>query len=562
MIERVSIADLGVIASATVDLGPSLTALTGETGAGKTMVLTSLRLLLGQKADAALIRAGADRAVVEGEWTLPPGSPGRALADDAGADIEDDVLLVARTMSAQGRSRAHAGGRSVPASLLADVGDTLVTIHGQADQMRLREPARQRGALDSFGGAAHLALVAEAGAAHVAVLAARAALEERTADEGRRLAEIASLHRIAELVAAADPKPGEEDELRAASARLEHADALRSAATVARGAIAGDDEAAESAVALVSRAAAALQAVGGTDADLGALGDRLATAAPILQDIAEELSVYLDGLDADPAALDAAHARRAELARLARDVGVGDADEALAEAERAALRLAQIDGPAADPEVLQAAVAEAEDAARAAADRLTDSRHAVAERLIAAVNDELASLAMGGARLGVDLQPLDEPGPHGGEDVLLTLATHPNAPSRPLGQAASGGELSRVMLALEVCLAEAEGAEARTFVFDEVDAGVGGKAAVEVGRRLAELAQRHQVIVVTHLAQVAAFASDQLVVTRGSDGITDVVPVTGEDRVTELARMLAGQEDSDTARAHAAELLRGANVSP
>jgi DNA repair protein RecN (Recombination protein N) len=169
---------------------------------------------------------------------------------------------------------------------------------------------------------------------------------------------------------------------------------------------------------------------------------------------------------------------------------------------------------------------------------------------------------MGGARLGVDLQPLDEPGPHGGEDVLLTLATHPNAPARPLGQSASGGELSRVMLALEVCLAEAEGAEARTFVFDEVDAGVGGKAAVEVGRRLAELAQRHQVIVVTHLAQVAAFASDQLVVTRGSDGITDVVPVTGEDRVTELARMLAGQEDSDTARAHAAELLRGANVSP
>ncbi|MGC5629710.1 DNA repair protein RecN [Georgenia sp. Z1344] len=558
-----SIEDLGVIARAHLDLGPGLTALTGETGAGKTMVLSSLRLLLGHKADPAIVRHGAERAVVEGEWSVPDDAPARDLAADAGAELDDDVLLVARTVSAQGRSRAHAGGRTVPAALLTDIGDGLVTVHGQADQLRLREPARQRAALDTFGGADHLALVTAAAEAHAAVVAARAALEERTADEGRRLAEIAALTRVAELVAAADPSPGEDEELRAASLRLEHAEALRTAATEARGAVAGDeDSATPGASALVAQAAHALAAASGHDPALAALAERVAAVGPLLDDAAVELAGYLDGLDADPSALDTVHARRAELGRLIRDLGVGGVDEALEQAERAALRLAQIDGPAAEPEALAAAVTEAEAARERAATALTASRRAAAERLTAAVDAELTGLAMPGARLGIDLQELPEPGPHGAEEVVLTLATHPSAPARPLGQAASGGELSRVMLALEVCLATEAGGEARTFVFDEVDAGVGGRAAVEVGRRLAGLAERHQVVVVTHLAQVAAFATDHLVVTRGEDGVTDVVRAHGDARVVELARMLAGQDDSDAARAHAAELLSLAGVSP
>ncbi|MGC5617571.1 DNA repair protein RecN [Georgenia sp. Z1491] len=558
-----SIEDLGVIARAHLDLGPGLTALTGETGAGKTMVLTSLRLLLGHKADPAIVRHGAERAVVEGEWSVPDDAPARSLADDAGATLDDDVLLVARTVSAQGRSRAHAGGRTVPAALLTDIGDGLVTVHGQADQLRLREPARQRAALDTFGGAQHLALVTAAAEAHAAVVAARAALEERTADEGRRLAEIAALTRVAELVAAADPTPGEDEELRAASLRLEHAEALRTAAVEARGSIGGDeDSATPGASALVARAAHALAAASGHDPALAALAERVSAVSPLLDDVAVELAAYLDGLDADPSALDTVHSRRAELGRLAKDLGVGGVDEALAEAERAAARLAQIDGPAAEPEALAAAVAEAEEVRESAAADLTASRRATAERLTAAVDAELRGLAMPGARLGIDLEPLPEPGPHGAEEVVLTLATHPSAPARPLGQAASGGELSRVMLALEVCLATEAGGRARTFVFDEVDAGVGGRAAVEVGRRLAGLAERHQVVVVTHLAQVAAFATDHLVVTRGSDGVTDVVRAAGEERVVELARMLAGQDDSEAARAHAAELLELAGVSP
>lgn len=563
MIERVSIADLGVIARAHLDLGPGLTALTGETGAGKTMVLTSLRLLLGHKADASIVRHGAERALVEGEWSVPAGDPARDLAADAGAEMEDDLLLVARSVSAQGRSRAHAGGRTVPAALLTDIGDGLVTVHGQADQLRLREPARQRAALDTFGGPEHLALVGAAADAHAAVLAARAALEERTADERSRLAEVAALTRVVELVDAADPVAGEDEDLRAASLRLEHVETLRTAATLARGAVAGDEETGTpGASALVAQAGESLAAAGGHDPELAALAERVRAVGPLLADVGAELAAYLGGLEADPGALDTVHARRAELSRLAREIGVGGVDEALAEAGRASERLARIDGPAAEPEVLQAAVVEAEAERDRAAAELSASRRAAAERLTAAVDAELKGLAMPGARLGIDLTALPEPGPHGAEEVALTLATHPDAPARPLGRAASGGELSRVMLALEVCLASAAGGRSRTFVFDEVDAGVGGRAAVEVGRRLASLAQQHQVVVVTHLPQVAAFAGEHLVVTRGADGVTDVVPARGEARLVELARMLAGQDDSEAARTHAAELLELAGVSP
>ncbi|GAA4286307.1 DNA repair protein RecN [Georgenia daeguensis] len=571
MIEQVRIENLGVIAGAELDLAPTFTVITGETGAGKTMVLTSLALLLGGKADPVLVRRGAERAVVEGAFAVAPDGPAAARAEEAGAAVEDGELIAARTVLAAGRSRAHLGGRTVPNAVLAEIGEQLVTVHGQSEQLRLRAPAQQRAALDAFGGEEHAALLAAYRRAWAGAVAAREELAAWEEAAGVREQEIALLRAGLEQIDQLDPQPGEDHALREEAGRLGNVEGLRAAAGRAHQVLLGGDDAGApdgvDATTLLEDARRSLEQVAHDDPTLGGWAERLAEASYLVSDVGTELASYLSGLDADPERLAWVHERRAALTELTRVHGP-DVDGALAWAETARERLAYLDGPEDTAERLRERLAAAEEELGQAAAALTASRGEVGERLASAVDAELAGLAMAGAHLTARLTPLDAPGPFGAETVELLLAAHPGAPARPLGQGASGGELSRVMLAIEVALAAAPGAEpeSRTFVFDEVDAGVGGKAAVEVGRRLARLAHGAQVVVVTHLAQVAAFADRHLVVSKhtpGSDGAitaTDVTSVEGEDRLRELARMLSGQEESETALRHAAELLERATV--
>lgn len=593
MIDSLHIEDLGVIEEADLVLSPGLTALTGETGAGKTMVLTSLGLLLGQRAESTIVRAGAERALVEGVFTLDGASPATRRAAEAGAELEDDQLIVSRTVPASGRSRAHLGGRAVPSAVLSEVGAHLVSVHGQGDQFRLRSASAQRRALDSLGGREHAALCRRYAEAYRARQAAAEALEEWRAGARARRAEAARLRAWLDAVEQVDPGPGEDARLAGEAARLERAEDLRRAASAARAALAGDEEAvvsqAPDVLALVAAAERALAPVHDVDPVLSALARRMRRLAIDSADIAAELGEYLDSLDADPERLARVQDRRAALTRVLREVGDGerleDVDALLALRARIAERLAELDGPQDASEALTGALAEADERLDRCAAELSAARRALGERLEAAVTGELEGLQMRGARLSVAFEPLAEPGPTGAETVTLLLTAHPGAPALPLGKGVSGGELSRIVLALEVVLAEAGEHEReaagtrRTLVFDEVDSGVGGRAAREVGRRLARLARSTQVVVVTHLAQVAAWAATQLVVLKeqapAGDGAggggagpgltggtrTRVVAVEGAEREKELARMLSGHEDSDAALRHAAELLEEAAVA-
>ncbi|MFJ5678778.1 DNA repair protein RecN [Streptomyces sp. NPDC093097] len=571
------IRSLGVIDDAVVELSPGFTAVTGETGAGKTMVVTSLGLLLGGRADPALVRIGAKSAVVEGRVTLPSSSPAAVRAEEAGAELDDGALLLSRTVSAEGRSRAHVGGRSAPVGLLGELADDLVAVHGQTDQQGLLRPARQRQALDRYAGDAVAVPLAKYTAAHRRLRTVAAELDELTTRARERAQEADLLRFGLDEIAATEPLPGEDVELAAEAERLGHAEALAAAATAAHGALAGDPEDPEGVdgTTLVAGAHRALEAVRGHDQELAALADRLGEIGILMADVATELAGYADGLDADPLRLAAVEERRAALTHLTRKYGE-DLTAVLAWSEQSAARLAELDG---DDDKITELAAE-HDALRAElgelAQQLTDARAASAERFAAAVTTELGELAMPHARVSVALHQTEVPedadgievggrtvayGPAGADEVEILLAPHPGAPPRPIAKGASGGELSRVMLAVEVVFAGSD--PVPTYLFDEVDAGVGGKAAVEVGRRLARLARSAQVVVVTHLPQVAAFADRQLLVEKTNDGSvtrSGVTVLEGEDRIRELSRMLAGQEDSETARAHAEELLATARA--
>ncbi|MCB7138161.1 DNA repair protein RecN [Cellulosimicrobium marinum] len=575
MLEEIAIENLGVIRSARVPLGSGLTVITGETGAGKTMVLTGLGLLMGGKADPATVRPGAATAVVEGRVRVADRPAVARRVDDAGGAVDDDgTVLVLRSVAAEGRSRAHLGGRSVPQGVLAELADELVTVHGQADQLRLRTASKQREALDAFAGPQHRDLVERYRATWTERGALQAEIDDLTARAGERAREAELLRLGLAEVERIDPRPGEDAELAALVARLGNVEELRVAAQVAHDAVAGDDDAEPqaNAVTAVERARRALETAAASDPALAPLVERLAEVSYVLADVATEVSGYVEDLAADPAGLETAHARLAELGTLTRSYGE-TVDDVLAWASDAGLRLLDLDDGG---ERLRAATArrdELDEELVRVGEAMTASRERAGAELAGAVTEELRGLAMGGSSLVVDVAPADEPGPWGADTVTFSLVAHPGAPPRPLGKRASGGELSRVMLAIEVALATsaagADGPALPTFVFDEVDAGVGGRAAVEVGRRLGALARRTQVVVVTHLAQVAAFADVQLVVTKSTPGaseddapvvVTGVQEVTGDARVRELARMLSGQEDSDAALRHAHELLESSVV--
>ncbi|MFK0171474.1 DNA repair protein RecN [Streptomyces sp. NPDC090306] len=574
VLEEMRIRSLGVIDDAVVELSPGFTAVTGETGAGKTMVVTSLGLLLGGRADPALVRIGARNAVVEGRITVREGGTAVVRAEEAGAELDDGALLISRTVSAEGRSRAHLGGRSVPVGLLAELADELVAVHGQTDQQGLLKLSRQRQALDRYAGDTVAGPLAKYAEAYRRLRAVVAELAEITTRARERAQEADMLRYGLDEIAAVEPRAGEDVELAAEAERLGHAEALASAATVAHAALAGNPEDPEGidATTLVAGAQRALDAVRSHDPALNALADRIGEVGILLGDAAGELAGYADDLDADPLRLAAVEERRAALTALTRKYG-RDVGEVLDWAERGAARLAELDG---DDEHIDDLTAE-RDGLRAElgglAQALSDARTEAADRFAAAVTAELASLAMPHARVTFAVRQTEDPegvevggrtvayGPSGADEVELLLAPHPGAPARPIAKGASGGELSRVMLAVEVVFAGTD--PVPTYLFDEVDAGVGGKAAVEIGRRLARLAKSAQVVVVTHLPQVAAFADRQLLVEKTNDGTvtrSGVKVLEGEDRIRELSRMLAGQEDSETARAHAEELLATARA--
>ncbi len=558
MIEQITLRDLGVIARATLPMGPGFTAITGETGAGKTMVVTGLGLLMGARSDAGAVRAGADQAAVEGVWIVPEHGAVAERVADAGGEVEPigggrGELYLGRTVTSEGRSRASVGGRTAPAGVLADLAEQLVVVHGQSDQLRLRSSAAQRDALDRFGGDEIAAPLAEYRAAYEHERAVSAELSDLTARREERAREAAQLRSDLDELEQLDPQPGEDVDLAARAERLAHAEDLRLAATQAHAALSQDDDTPD-VVGLLADARRALERAAANDPTLQAHAATLEDLGYRAADIATELSGYLADLDeSGPHELAAVEERRAALGALVRAHGTLDA--ALALRTEGALRLADLDDDGDRVERLRAESDDAQKRLDAAASALSDVRRRAADRLSAAVTEELRALALPDARVVVAVEPA-APSAAGRDDVTILLAPHPGAEPRPVAKTASGGELSRVMLAIEVVIAGADAVP--TFVFDEIDAGIGGAAAIEVGRRLAALAQSSQVIVVTHLAQVAAFANNHLSVVKSSDGsvtASSVRALDGEEREAEMARLLSGLADSPAALEHARELL-------
>ncbi|MEU7632794.1 DNA repair protein RecN [Nocardia sp. NPDC049220] len=584
MLTEIRIDGLGVISTATAQFHEGLTCLTGETGAGKTMVVTSLHLLSGARADAGRVRLGASRAVVEGRFTVEDvndiarAEVARVLEAAAAEQDDDGSVIAIRTVGSDGRSRAHLGGRGVPASVLADFTASLLTVHGQNDQLRLQRPDQQLSALDRFAGDAVNPLLRKYQVRRRSWLEARTELLERTARSRELALEADRLkHSLSEIDALA-PEPGEDARIVGEVRRLSDLDSLREAAATAHDALAGPTESPEAgsgALGLLGAARTRIESA--DDPALIALAPRLADTIAVVVDLTTELSGYLADLPSDPGALDSLLTRQAELKTLTRKYAP-DIDGVIAWADEARTRLGSLDVSEEALATLSAEVDSAAARVREAATKLRAARTRAAGKLAAAVSAELGGLAMGKARLDVEVRRLPagpqdtapltidgqdvHAGSSGIDEVEFRLSAHSGAQSLPLSKSASGGELSRVMLALEVVLAGSD--HGATMVFDEVDAGVGGRAAVEIGRRLARLARTHQVIVVTHLPQVAAFADTHLVVDKFDDGdgkvASGVRALTKDERVIELARMLAGLDDTETGRAHAEELLATARA--
>jgi len=586
VLTEIAIASLGAISAATAEFGRGLTVLTGETGTGKTMVVTGLHLLGGARADANRVRSGADRAVVEGRFAtvdLDERTARRVaeILDACGGDRDEDgSVITSRSVSRDGRSRAYLGGRSVPAKSLSGFTAGLLTLHGQNDQLRLMRPEEQRGALDRYAG------VGDELETYRKLrdrwLTARRDLTERRL-RARELAQEADRLQFAlEEIAAVDPQPGEDDALATDIRRLSELDTLREAVAGARAALAGTDEADDPAAvtpsvsSLLGRARTALD--GADDRTLRDLADQLGGALTVIADVSTELGDYLGALPDDASALDTKLARQAELRTLTRKYAA-NTDGVLHWAREAGDRLATLDVSEETLAELQRRTDDLAAQVGQAALALSALRHRHAAGLAEAVTAELAGLAMADADFTVAVTAVaaadDDPaaltldsgepvraGADGIDQVEFGFTAHRGTTVLPLAKSASGGELSRVMLAIEVVLATAtRRSHGTTMVFDEIDAGVGGRAAVQIGRRLARLARTHQVIVVTHLPQVAAYADVHLTVTAaGDDEASEVCCLDTDQRVAELARMLAGLGESDSGRAHARELLSTAQT--
>lgn len=558
MINEIYIRDLGVIREARLPFKAGLNVLTGETGAGKTMVLTALGLLLGERSDAAAVRFGCNQALVEGRWSdLPEGVETRV--QDAGAVLDDGELLANRTVSSEGKSRASLGGVSVPVGLLGEIGNQLVVVHGQSDQIRLKSAAAQREALDSFAQLSRL--LGEYREHYNAWKKAEQSLNLVLSNKAANAAELANLIADLEEIEKVAPKPGEDVELADLANRLSNVEALRAAAATAHESLSSELDQPDVNV-LLSAARRSLEQQASSDSILNEIAQKLQELGYQAADIAGQLASYISSLDGDSElSLDEIQTRRAQINVLLRKHGPS-LEDVFEFSEQAGKRVLELDDSDERVEQLRAEIASSLKLANQQAEEISKRRAAAALVLAGEVNQELAGLAMAGAELVVEVAPLEEIGPQGRDQVSLLLRSYAGSEPRPISKGASGGELSRIMLALEVVLAK--GLTTPTFIFDEVDAGVGGAAAIEVGKRLARLSKDAQVIVVTHLAQVAAFADNHLRVQKSNAGDvteSDVETLAGEAREAELARMLSGLSGSATAREHAIELMSLAKAS-
>ena len=560
MLCELRIENLLLIERAELRLGEGLNAITGETGAGKTVLAHSLDLLMGGKARSHIVRPGAAEAWVEGVFDLPAG----LLDDPELADLAERLpqgaaeVVLGRRVSSSGRTSAFVAGRAAAASDLRLLGGRLLAFYGQHEHRRLTIGAAQAQVLDRSAGPEHLDLLDRYRDAHREWLRRAAELEALRERDGSRERDL-DLYRfeLAEIEEVG-PDPAEEAELEVERERLRHAEGLREAAAAAHAVAAGAEEDGGGAAAALAEAESALAAVGGVDAELDRLGARIAGVAAELGDVASELRGYAEGVEADPARLAAVEERTEAIERLKRKHG-GSVESVLGHAERCRAEIERLEGAEERGAELEAAVAEAEAARRELGERLSAGRAAAIGPMRERVAAELERLAMPGARLEVVLDPHpDGFGPEGAESVELRLAPNPGLEPAPLRDAASGGELSRVMLALSGIGA---GADAATLVFDEIDAGVGGQTARAVGERLRAIGEERQVICITHLPQVASLAGTHFRLEKDLGAATATATVErldGEGVVEEIRRMLGGDSSDQAATRHARELLAAA----
>jgi DNA repair protein RecN (Recombination protein N) len=560
LIERLAIRDLAVVGEAELELGAGLNALTGETGAGKSLVLGALALLAGGRADAERVREGADEAVVEAllRTERMPELEAELLA--RGIACQDHELVLRRVVSKEGRSRAWLSGQLVPVSALAELLGERIEIASQHDSQALRRAEVHGRLLDAYGELLPLRQAVERGHAALRAAQADAARLRAEADERARRQDYLAFQ--AQEIDDAKLRPGEGQALAAERARLAHAERLANEAGAGAALLAGDPVASDApgASELVARAAARVAAAAAIDPELAPLLERLRAAEVELADAGRELARYAEGVEGDPARLAELEERLARLERLRRKYGA-DEDEILAFRARVGAELAEVTGAGARLDGLDAQIAALRATLERDAARLGEGRRAAAGRLARAVEEGLRDLALAGAGFEVALAPAPAPdgapcGPSGAEVPEFLFRADAGESPRPLRRVASGGELSRVFLALKNALRRAD--TGRVLVFDEIDAGVSGRVAERVGRALADLAAHHQVLCITHLPQVAARAGVQFRVRKRSAGgrpRTDVVRLSPDERVEEIARMAGGERVSDATRRHARDLL-------
>ena len=563
-LEEISIRNLGAIEQSHLELGRGLNVLTGETGAGKTMILTALNLVLGGKSDSALVRHGADRLMATAHFSLPKSEQGSF--EEIGAEVEDGSIIISRTVGADGKSKALCGGNAVPAGTLAELTSSLIEIHGQSANSQIVKAARQRELLDRFGGAD----IAKSLNVYQESFHIYGALKERLsalkASASKRDGEIAELQ---EFVAAWNKLKATRGECAATADEINRLSSVEDLRIASSGALANLDNEESGALTSLHSARRFLEAAKGKDSKLEEIADRIAESLYILDDASTDLASYATGLEADPDRLNLLQERKAELnSFLKRWAGAGEADEELvllaAKAKSAKEAIADLQGGDERTAEIEAELLTAKKSLLDSAKKLSTSRSKAASTLSAEVTNEIKALAMPHTQFFAEVVTPDYAGALkesdftalGCDEISMQIQGQADGPKIALGKGASGGEMSRIMLALEVVIAKSH--PVGTYIFDEVDAGVGGKAAIEVGKRLHALSKSAQVIVVTHLPQVAAWADTHFLVSKSSDGTivaSGVTRLSDSARIEEIARMLAGLEGSSSAQEHAAELL-------
>ena len=556
-LEEISIRGLGVIESSNIEFKPGLTVLTGETGAGKTMVLTALGLVLGSKSDSDLVRAGQERAVISGRFAVPKDIA--ALIIEGGGEIDDGSVVITRTVSTEGKSRVLVGGAVSSTAAVNQFAQSLVEIHAQSSSSKLNKPAVSRELLDRFAGI-ELSQYQNIFDQYKQMIDRIADLQSQLSQRDK---EMALLSEFAAEFAKLAPKSGELSQIENEIAKLGSVEQLNQAVTATLNLLTDDEI---SAINLLQQMRKTLDQVAGKDSELDQITERFTETLLNLSDVGSDLTSYLSNLEADPNRFASLQERKASLNSLLKRYGKGSERDAafeqlIIDGQNAKAKMADLSGGDERVRELEKEAEKLFDQLKTGALAISKDRKASGEKLAKLVTDEIKNLAMPNAKFVIEQKVADSSNPKnytatGLDEIAILFAAHVGASPLSLSKVASGGELSRVMLALEVVIAEAE--PIGTYIFDEVDAGVGGKAAVEVGRRLAKLAKSAQVIVITHLPQVAVWADNHLVVKKNESGLvtqSDVIEMSGDARKVEIARMLSGQEDSKTAQEHATELL-------